>query len=1033
MKLYLPKALPHPPFAALGPAWLAGALVGLKSQLYFLSWDGWQGAWLRLPGGLAAGALIGGLLAWGLARLWDRGEAGGLARFSWSLLGFAPLAWLAWETLGRHPLLWWLPAVLLALMLSRPLALWAAGWALAALVPAWLLLWGALGGGPPAWLIPTAALGALYFLALARRLALEPEPTRPTMPWVSLALAGILALGLGLRMAGVAHGWPEFISHVDTPKQLVLLPAFLRGEFTPPTSYPLGHVYLYAALGRLSAWLFAPGSPWHVWAVGHEGWSAYVLFARLLQASLGALLPLLGFLAARRLWGQATGLLAGLLLALDPLQLTYSRQLMGDVPQCLAVWLSFLFAVRILQQGRWWDYLAAGLAAGAAVAAKVYGGYVIVLALAAWGLRRPWGGWTPLITLVAGLVVGCLLLSPLFWVDPARWVRDLMNIVAIQSPAVQSNDPVLALAYAWEALVRRFGLAWMILAGAGLVFVALRHKKADLLALLAALLAIAIILIRLRSLREWDMVNLTPLLSLPLAAMLAAALKARWGRVGKGLALGLTCLFLFWQGTIALSDAWLARMPATGQMAARWVSRVLGPEQLMAGEYPVSKGRWLPPDVYDRSHKWEMRDDLAKKGRPALTGQGVLALERFWWQPPLPQKWLRPAQVFASRNYYWENPDIGLYLPDMPDFKSQVILPHVRVKLPLPAFLTTPWARSLPRDLLVGRRFARSLGFMQDQWLISPQPPEDMTFAALGRGRARLFWAPELGLPLNLDWGRALSGSFSPWRRLMPIRPRTYKLEGRPHPEGAFVWVGLYPRPEAALPLLMRQGQWKAMAKLASRLGPGAPAEAKLIAVAARLEGGDRQGAERALARLRADHPGFLATYRRLSQAGGGPALAQALARLTSLPPALLYWERLVWPPPPEEELGQNSWPPAQMEYGPKGARLRLSQPFLPGLLRLRLELAAPLTAPGQLTVRSKGWDHAETLAEVPLRAGQEMVELRFKVSQGPVFLELELDAPGNRPSWLAMEPDLGAEFAWRWGMLAPRLDGLAGWKGREE
>ena len=46
---------------------------------------------------------------------------------------------------------------------------------------------------------------------------------------------------------------------------------------------------------------------------------------------------------------------------------------------------------------------------------------------------------------------------------------------------MQSNDPMLALVYAWEALVRRFGLAWMLLAGAGLVFVALRHKKADLL------------------------------------------------------------------------------------------------------------------------------------------------------------------------------------------------------------------------------------------------------------------------------------------------------------------------------------------------------------------------------------------------------------------------------------------------------------------------------------------------------------------------------------------------------------------------
>ncbi|MCF8066935.1 MAG: glycosyltransferase family 39 protein [Desulfarculaceae bacterium] len=1025
--------MPRPPLAALAPAFAAGALMGLKSQLYYLSWDGWQGAWLRLPLGLAAGALIGGLLAWGLARLLARREALALPRHAWSLLGLTPLAWLAWETFSRHPLLWLLPAVLLALILSRPLVLWAAGWALAALTPAWLLLWGALGPGPPVWLMPTAALGGLYFLALARRLALEPEPTRPAMPWTGLALAGILALGLGLRLAGVAHGWPEFISHVDTPKQLVLLPAFLRGELTPPTSYPLGHVYLYAALGRLSAWLFAPGSPWHVWAVGHEGWSAYVLFARCLQASLGALLPLLGFLAARRLWGQAAGLLAGLLLALDPLQITYSRQLMGDVPQSLAVWLSLLFAVRMLQQGRWWDYLVAGLAAGAAVAAKVYGGYVIVLALAAWGLRRPWGGWTPLLTLVAGLAAGCLLCSPLFWVDPARWAQDLINIVLIQSPTVQSNDPVLALVYAWEALVRRFGLAWMLLAGAGLVFMALRHKKADLLALLAALLAIALIIIRLRSLREWDMVNLTPFLSLPLAAMLAAALQARWRRAAKGLALGLACLFLLWQGTIALGDACLARMPATGQMAARWVSRILGPEQLMAGEYPVSKGRWLPPDIYPRSHKWEMRGDMAKQGRPALADQGVLALERFWWDPPLPQAWLHPAQVFASRNYCWENPDIGLYLPTMPDYKSQMILPHVRVDLPLPAYLTTPWARSRPRDLLVGRRFSRLLGFKQDQWLINPQPPSAMTFAALGRGRARLFWAPELGLPLDLDWGRTVSGSVRPWRRLMPIRPRAYKLEGRAHPEGAFVWVGLYPRPETALPLLMRQGQWKAMAELASRLGPDAPAEAKLIAVAARLEAGDRQGAELALAKLRRDHPGFLATYRELAKAGRGPALRQALARLSSLPPPLLYWERLLWPPPPGGEAGQNGWPPAQVDSGPAGARLRLSQPFLPGLLRLKLALAEPLKASGKLKVRSSGWDHAETLAEAPLEAGQAMVELSFEVKQGPVFLELELNAPGNRPQWLSIEPDLGAEFAWRWGMLAPRLDALPAWHSPKE
>ena len=126
--------------------------------------------------------------------------------------------------------------------------------------------------------------------------------------------------------------------------------------------------------------------------------------------------------------------------------------------------------------------------------------------------------------------------------------------------------------------------------------------------------------------------------------------------------------------------------------------------------------------------------------------------------------------------------------------------------------------------------------------------------------------------------------------------------------------------------------------------------------------------------------------------------MQQTLARLSNLPPPLLYWERLVWPPPPGNQNGKDGWPPPQLEIGPAGARLRLSQPFLPGLLRLRLGLAAPLTAPGQLTVRSKGWDHAETLAELPLRSGQKMVELSFKVSQGPVFFGAGAGRAGQPP-----------------------------------
>ena len=1021
----LSYALSRPPWPALWPALAAGALLGLKSQLYYLGWDGWGGAWARLPLGLLAGALAGGLLAWAGGRLAARPPetAAGARRAALALLGLAPFIWLNYETLAVLPWLWLLPLGLGLLMLAPAPTLWAAGWALAGLTPAVLLLWEALEAGPPFWLVITVALGALYFWALGRRLALEAEEERPAWPWAGLALGAILFLGLALRLAGLDHAWPHYIPHVDAPKQLILLPAFLRGELVPPINYLVSHVYLYAALQGLCKWLGGAGQSLHAWALGQEGWLAYVLAARALQALLGALLPLLGFLTARRLWGAWAGLLAAFLLATDTLQMTYSRQLMGDVPQVLWVWVSFFFAVRILQEGRWWDYLLAGLAAGAAVAAKIYGGYVIVLALAAWGLRRPWPGLAPLGTLAAGMILGCLLLSPLFWLDPARWWHDLWLVVAKANPAKHSmTSPALGLWYALKALLRRMGWAWVALSCAGVVFVGLRHRRGDLLALLAALLSLAIVGVRLSYLREWDLVNLTPFLSLCLTALAAALITwmrhPRW----RGAALVLLALFLVGQGVGALSDAWLARLPDTGQMARRWVAKVLGPDELMAGHYPVSKGRWLTQDNYQRSHKWDLRAELAQKGSPRCSGLGALVLERFWWDHPLPQEWLHPVQRFKSRNFYWENPDIGIYLPQVPDYRSQLILPHVRLTLPGPAYLYTPWARSRPRDLLVGGRFSGRLAAKQGQKIISGQPLGRLGFVALGRGRARLFSAPEIATPLDLAWDRVASGSLRPLRRLIPLRPRAYELRARAHNEGAFLWVGLYAQPETALPTLMRLGAWQGMARIGRELGPEAPPEAGLMAAAALVEAGQKEQANELLARALKERPAFLRDYRALSTAPSQEAFDQIMCHLSTASRPLLYWERLAWPD------GPPGWPAPKIEQDEQGMRLTLAQPFLPGRVRLSLELAQPLAEAGELRVLASGWDYEEQLAKLPLGAGAQGAELALSVGRGPVFLTLELKAAQGRLAKLLVEPDLRGEFAWRWQMLSSRLAELPAW-----
>jgi len=1025
MKLWPSYGASAPPGRALGPALAAGVLVGLKSQLYFMGGDGWAWAGLRLPLGMLAGAMAGALLAWGWKALAGRQEgrpAEAARRAGWALWGLLPLLWLGWEIFSVAPALWLVPAALLGLMLCPLIPLGAAGWALAGLVPLALLFWGTLGAGPPMWLNLTLALGAIYFVGLWRRLALEPLEQRPAMPWVGLGLAGVLALGLGLRLAGLDHAWPDYICHVDAPKQASLLPAFLRGELAPPINYLVSHIYLYAALQGLLKALSAPNLVLNQWAMGQEGWMAYVLAARGFQAALGACLPLLGFLTARRLWGAGAGLLAGFLLAVDPLQMTYSRQLMSDVPQVIWVWLSFFFAVRILQEGRWWDYLLAGLAAGAAVAAKIYGGYVVLLALAAWGLRRPWPGFVPLGGLAAGIILGCLIFSPLFWLEPARWWNDLYVMAIKASPGKHLTNPALGLWYALKALLRRFGWAWVVLSGAGLIFVGLRHRRADLLALLAGLLSLALVGVRLSYLREWDLVNLTPFLSLSLAALLVSLLAWLKQPAWRGTAIGLVVLFLVIMGFNAVGDAWLARLPDTGQMARRWVGKLLAPDQLLAGEYPVSKGRWLLPNQQHRSHKWDLRPEICRNGSGRTERLGALVMERFWWDHPLPQSWLRPVQVFASRNYYWENPDIAIYLPRVPDFRSQVIPPHVRVALPGPAYLTTPWAWSRPRDLLVGSRFAGGLGTGEGQWFITSKPLGSLTYVALGRGRARLYSTLETADPLDLAWDRAQSGRICPARRLAPWRPRNYGVRAQPHHEGAHIWVGLYARPEAALPVLMRAGDWAAMQRAAARLDQDAPPEAQLMAAAAQVQAGHRQSAEKTLARLQKEHPSFLKVYQAMATAAEAVSFTQALNVLTTANRPLLYWERLCWP------CRVPGWPEPKIARDSKGMRLTLAQPFLPGLLRLSLELAAPLDAAGRLVISSTGWEHQAVLAQKELPPGSRQVELAFEVPKGPVALTIDLRAPGGKISRLVIDPDLQAEYAWRWQVLSAHLAGLTAW-----
>jgi hypothetical protein len=148
------------------------------------------------------------------------------------------------------------------------------------------------------------------------------------------------------------------------------------------------------------------------------------------------------YVLGRRVWGIGAGLIGALFLAVSQFHLQHSQYVTTDVASGLFVLLSFTCAFAIAQEGRWRDYLLAGLLAGFAASTK-YNAGLIVLPIAVahglcWGRQSLARGYL-LAGAAAAALLGFVLGTPYALLSWREFVRGVAGQVAAYNDGSQGD------------------------------------------------------------------------------------------------------------------------------------------------------------------------------------------------------------------------------------------------------------------------------------------------------------------------------------------------------------------------------------------------------------------------------------------------------------------------------------------------------------------------------------------------------------------------------------------------------------------
>jgi hypothetical protein len=764
---------------------------------------------------------------------------------------------------------------------------------------------------------------------------------------------------------------------------------------------------------------------------------------RLISLGLGLLGVAFTVLAARILLGPAPALLAGLMLVLDELHLIHSHFAMGDIPQAALMMGAVYFCARILTRERLNNYFWAGIFAGAAAAAKYFGGYIVLGILLAYVLspkRRHLG----LLLGAAGSLLGLIILAPAILFDPAQWSWEMyleffrQTRYSIFTGGDFWSWALFGIGHSYRLWVQH-SVILPLLAIPSLVALFWRRQRVDWFLIGLIFPALFIVMIaRASYLRDWDQILLMPLWYLCIARgwqkFWPWLQGKKWPR--RSAAVGLA-LLLSTQAWFSIERVYFFQLPDTRKQAQAWLSQNLPPARpgqvFLVDITSPSAIAVNTSDHYfpkDRGYKYELipirpsnlcQETVGQKRPP----QAAYALLHGIHNSPC-MEWLSsrnpPLKEFELKPASWHNPRIGIY-----EFLGPILKAPWRPPLVQPqAWLevdtaNTVFSRRQVRELVVESKAVKRL-------LISKDSLELVGVSAQGKGALEVTQGFESQV-IQSEAHQPRVIHFSPSGGY-PYSQHFYRFELKADPGP--ILVRLLTTRAAVAAEMARAGDLNQACELweqARKEGGELLGQDWLAWAQALQEQGQTEKAREILAEIQKRHPGLLeAVKQAASLSTGQPDKAQeALVQGLGVPLRALTWREM-----------QLSWAAAQDTKGtpltdPQTGEQVLAIPadaqgwtkfWVPGdmvgpYLRLRFWLKVEGGKAGAATVDAFGhFAHqvhgvlVQAEVDPQGREGFFPVELRLKLPMAPMRLEARIHTSAKARVWasrLEVLPDMAA------------------------